>query len=462
MLSEVTHVVSDSSVDAYAFTFDWLRAAHIHVSINGTELDPDDDFTISGDSGAATCTITGTPFTNLAVLDEIRIWKETPQTFDLRTVDFETTGVVSETTMDDAIKHCISLTQDINDELDTALKYDSDDKFQAGARIIADVLPGQDANDVATVGQITSIVADAGNLPGATDYEDGCVLVVDSGSWEVKTPSGFKTTLGFGSLADLDSGTASTEVQTNAENQSTFLQIINNLSDLEIPADARDNLGLGTAAVEDTGTLAGNVVALDINARLPAVDGRNLNMSSHSLSGRGGGLLDVCGWFQFTAAQALDQESATPGAMGSGFLTNSARNLDVDGTEGLNAFRNTSTDIAISTTNDTFTLKAGQWIVDIDLKFYVTQSAATYAANYGWGLVKHSDGSVQEGVAHYGSTIGINDRGTATYSPETSTWHRRIILDLASNTELAVRAAYNGTHAVNLMYGQVFVQKLED
>jgi len=48
----------------------------------------------------------------------------------------------------------------------------------------------------------------------------------------------------------------------------------------------RTTLGLGTAAVADTGTSAGNVVVLDGSARLPAVDGSQL--SNLPASGDGG------------------------------------------------------------------------------------------------------------------------------------------------------------------------------
>ena len=54
------------------------------------------------------------------------------------------------------------------------------------------------------------------------------------------------------------------------------------------PITARSNLGLGTAATANTGTSAGNVVALDGSARLPAVDGSQLTgIASTQVSGLG-------------------------------------------------------------------------------------------------------------------------------------------------------------------------------
>ncbi len=69
----------------------------------------------------------------------------------------------------------------------------------------------------------------------------------------------------FGTL-----GTASTAASTD------FLQVVNNLGDITSATTARSNLGLGTAAVEDVGTTANDLVQLDGTAKLPAVDGSQL------------------------------------------------------------------------------------------------------------------------------------------------------------------------------------------
>lgn len=102
-----------------------------------------------------------------------------------------------------------------------------------------------------------------------------------------------RTNLGLGTAALLDVGTSATNiVQLDAlaklpavdgsqltnvtATDNTKLAILNNLSDLNSAPTARTNLGLGTAAVLDTGTGANNIVQLDGTGKLPAVDGSQL------------------------------------------------------------------------------------------------------------------------------------------------------------------------------------------
>jgi len=69
----------------------------------------------------------------------------------------------------------------------------------------------------------------------------------------------------FGTL-----GTASTAASTS------FLQVVNNLGDITSATTARGHLGLGSAALEDVGITANDLVQLDGTAKLPAVDGSQL------------------------------------------------------------------------------------------------------------------------------------------------------------------------------------------
>ena len=80
-----------------------------------------------------------------------------------------------------------------------------------------------------------------------------------------------------------------------------YLQIANNLSDVQSVSAARSHLGLGTAAVLNVGTNANNVVQLSSLSKLPAVDGSQLtNMTKSQV-----GLSNVTNNAQLTTSQLV-------------------------------------------------------------------------------------------------------------------------------------------------------------
>ena len=150
---------------------------------------------------------------------------------------------------------------------------------------------GTSANNVVQLdGSARLPAVDGSQLTGIT--ATGSLLVANNLS-DLNNVTTARTNLGLGTAATQDVGTTANDVvQLNSSAQlpavdgslltgitatdSTKLAIANNLSDLNNVATARTNLGLGTAATQDVGTTANNVVQLDGSARLPAVDGSQL------------------------------------------------------------------------------------------------------------------------------------------------------------------------------------------
>ena len=111
-------------------------------------------------------------------------------------------------------------------------------------------------------GHFSGIDTKFGTLGTASTAASTDFLQVTNNLSDLNNATTARTNLGL--------GTAATSASTD------FLQVTNNLSDLNNATTARTNLGLGTAATQNVGTSANNVVQLDGTAKLPAVDGSQL------------------------------------------------------------------------------------------------------------------------------------------------------------------------------------------
>lgn len=86
----------------------------------------------------------------------------------------------------------------------------------------------------------TFVIGDA----GLTQFGESLNAAVDAAA--------ARTLIGVGSAGQLTAGTAGGEVQTNSQNQTTFLQRTNDLDDVSSASTARDNLGLGGLSTLDS------------------------------------------------------------------------------------------------------------------------------------------------------------------------------------------------------------------
>ena len=111
-------------------------------------------------------------------------------------------------------------------------------------------------------GHFSGIDTKFGTLGTASTAASTDFLQVTNNLSDLNNATTARTNLGL--------GTAATSASTD------FLQVTNNLSDLNNATTARTNLGLGTAATQNVGTTANSVVQLDGTAKLPAVDGSQL------------------------------------------------------------------------------------------------------------------------------------------------------------------------------------------
>lgn len=362
--SYVDYIINGTTIlaSATAFAFpkeflllDHLECWHYDASVNAW-ANISGDTTFTGTSGAGTATLGGGA-PSRADSDIIRVKRVTPDTGAERTVTFQD-GSLDAADGNTAQLQVLYIAQEVRDELNLrlGLQTTAEQVFEGGGKIIRRVGAPQLADDVAIYQTVLDVAASSGNVPPVSTANNNNLLAVQSGVWTPTAPGTVKALLLVGTAADRDVGTGSTDIPDIPTADARYLQIANNLSD--ISADTgRANLGIpesNPAALlqtTDEGVGADRVVELDADSRYPAADGRNIDLSSHTLVGNSG-RLGAIGRF------ALGVYSQT--------FTTSPATVDVP-VSGLTSQLNSGLDIVLDTANNYVTLKTGTYWIDVSL-----------------------------------------------------------------------------------------------
>lgn len=290
---------SYSGTDEVTLSFPTLRGDHVKVYYAGVLKTIDVDYSISGPQaewGGINEPLL-TLITKPSVGQVVSVVRQTPTSVDERVVNFTDASVVTGEILDSASIQAYFAVQEVADKIESDavyLEYPTESALSAGSRRLSELAAPTEYADAARLGDLQAYgLGNLSGLPIVTGANNGNVLMVSSGSWSATVPATARTNLGLGTAATYTVGTGGTNLPTVNDTDGRYTRKSLNLSDLSSAATARTNLGLTSTATTATGTSANNVVALDGSARLPAVDGRNLVLNNHKVYGRNGGMLDV-------------------------------------------------------------------------------------------------------------------------------------------------------------------------
>jgi hypothetical protein len=277
----------DGSNRLFTIPFPYISKSHIHVYIDGVE---DTGFTWINSGMIQT---SGSP----AIGTVVERRRTTPRTGAL--VTFTNASTLGEGDLNKAVLQELYISQEAFDTVEDALRLSQIDVFDAHGKRISNVANATQTADAVNKGQLDTAILAAGNvvIPTAPDV----------GKWLRATALGVWawTALAWSDISGL--------IQSNISSIASWLN-------------------LGTAATRNVGTGANNIVQLDANAKLPAIDGSQLVNMPAPTSGR---LLNVVvftasGTYtknpasNFVIAHVMGGGGGANGATGAGSISGSA------------------------------------------------------------------------------------------------------------------------------------------
>lgn len=457
MLSSTTYNIVDASDATYTFTFDWVRVSHITATINGVAV-PAADIAITGTSGAATLTLSGTTLSSLALNDVLVILKTTPTAFSARTVIFTDEGAVSLAALDDAFLHDISLIQDAIDAATNSLVIDSswDGDFNAQGLQIQNLGEGLTANSAVTLAQLQAVTTASGALPAVTAAFNGYFLTVQSGSWATASSDVAGSALGLGTAASRTVEVDGSGLYDGSMLDANFLQRGANLSDLTDVGTAQVNLALGSAALQDTGTDPNDVVALDGSGNIPAGVGLDsgVDFSGTSVYHKDGGVRDAVQIVEMVEGSLVNVDNDGV-VVSDDFETDATNNVPlVDAGSGAPSYELNNTapvEVSVNATTDVFNLTAGTWEIDMYVSLS-NQHVVSGQDRLGLSLYDTSGAALIKKLNNTYTVIkGHEDSGAGP-----ATFRLRVIYTFAGGAKaIAVRIAGDTASEIRIINGSI-------
>ena len=380
----------------YTFlTLTFLSDQHLSMTVDDVAT----DFVISADQTTITVDA-GTPIAGGEVIEVIRT---TPATKAGRIVVFQDESGLRRADLDTATLQLLYVAQEAIDvKAVAAALSQAGGHWDATSLRIKNLADGVDPADAVTQNQLSEAVIAAGNLPVVTTGENDYGLFVVTGAWATRTP-----------------------------------------------AQIRTHLGLGSAALLDAGTGALDLVQLDVTtAYMPAVDGRNIDLSNHSLAA------DVATRALAVSATFQAGTYSVPADATADWRTDAANDIDW-GTAGNEI--NSSGEVTLDGVADSITLAAGTWLMQFD-------GAARNEALTGFDDISIAMADVDGSLVLWDDLLDININGSGTsalYPPQMLSGHH--LFDLASDTTFYLRiAGTDGGSDIDMLYHRVTFTKLTD
>lgn len=296
------YTITNALETEFLFVNLFLDSGHLkvyHKALAAEDFTETSDFSGEGASGSYVVTVTGATAAALGNGDTIRVRRVTPSTplveFVKGSLTAANLNLVTNQNLfriEEGIELPTVQVVFVDPGGDDILgKNVGDTAWDAVSLRIENVSPGVGSLDAVNVQQVLAAIAaiPAGDtLPGAVTADD--MLYVAAGNWVVGGPAVIRGNLGLGDAALKTVGVvAGVDLPSRDDGDGRWLKQSSDLSDVDSAVNARTNLGLSAAATTSIGTDPGDLIVLDGSGHLPAVDGRNLDLSAHSaLSGNGG------------------------------------------------------------------------------------------------------------------------------------------------------------------------------